>query len=243
MTRVVTTFLEMNQLIKPAKRIGNAFLNFVYPGACFHCGIRVSEQEVLICDTCWRMLPRNTHYTISSGDKALTRKKYFSFVAWRFGYDDAVRELIHFFKFNNYSFLHERFGFEMAYTLLNRKELSAADALVPVPLHRARMRERGYNQSLLLANTLSENTGIPVIRTLERIKNNRPQATIEDKAEKERNVIGVFAVKNKEDINGKRIVLVDDIFTTGATSNECGKILKQARAKEVMVLTTVYAGG
>jgi len=233
----------MNRLIKPAKRISGAFLNFMYPGVCFQCGVRVSEREVLICDECWKMLQRNTKYVISSGDKALTRKKYFSFVAWRFGYEEAVSDLIHFFKFNNYSFLHERLGFEMAYTLLNVKELSAAEALVPVPLHRARMRERGYNQSLLLANTLSENAGIPVINALERIKNNRPQATIEDKAEKERNVIGVFAVKNTKDITGKRIVLIDDIFTTGATSNECGKILKQAGAEEIMVLTTAYAGG
>lgn len=233
----------MNQLVEPVKRITNAFLNFIFPGVCFHCGIQVSEQEVLICDTCWKMIPRNTHHTISSGDKALTRKKYFSFVAWRFGYNDDVRELIHFFKFNNYSFLHERLGFEMSHTLLNVKELSTADALVPVPLHRTRMRERGYNQSLLLANTLSENTGIPVINALVRIKNNPPQYLIKDKAEKERNVMGVFAVKNKEDIKNKRIILVDDIFTTGATSNECGKVLKQAGAKEVMVLTTAYAGG
>jgi len=233
----------MNRLIKPAKRISGAFLNFMYPGVCFQCGVRVSEREVLICDECWKMLQRNTKYVISSGDKALTRKKYFSFVAWRFGYDDAVRELIHFFKFNNFPFLQKHFGFEMAYTLLNVKELSAAGALVPVPLHRARMRERGYNQSLLLANTLSENTEMPVLNALERIKNNRPQASIEDKAEKERNVMGVFAVKNKEDIKDKRLILIDDIFTTGSTSNECSKVLKKAGAKEVMILTTAYAGG
>ena len=232
----------MHQIIEPVRRFGNSLLDFVYPGVCFHCGKRVSEKDVLICGSCWMKLPRNNLHTLTSGDKFLTRKKYFAFAAWRFAFDDAVRELIHLFKFENYPFLHERLGLEMAETVANVEVLEAAHALVPVPLHIARIRERGYNQSLLLARIISEKTGIPLLNTLERIKNNRPQATIEDKREKERNVIGIFAVKNREDVNGKSVILVDDIFTTGATSNECAKVLKKTGAREVMVLTTAYAG-
>ena len=228
--------------IEYARRFGDAVMDFIYPNVCFHCGMRISGLELLICRSCWTKLPRNHHHTLASGDKRLSRKKYFSFVGWRFTFDDVVRELIHLFKFDNYPFLHKGIGLEMAETVTNVTALKTVDMLVPVPLHRARMRERGYNQSLLLAQVVSENTGIPLINALERIKNNRPQVSIEDKKEKERNVMGVFAVKERKDIHKRRILLVDDLFTTGATSNECSKVLKQAGAGEVIVLTAVFAG-
>jgi ComF family protein len=179
---------------------------------------------------------------LASGDKAISGKKWFSFVAWRFVYSDEMRELIHHFKFNGFSRLRYPLGSEMSETVLGHQELNTADMITAVPLHRARLRERGYNQSLLLARAVSELTHIPVVEVLERIKNTLPQATLKTADDKIWNVNGIFTVKNRKDVQGKRIILVDDIFTTGATANECSKMLAGAGARKIMVVTAAYAG-
>ena len=221
-------------------------MDFVYPNICIHCKVRVSDHDVLICEDCWYQLPRNNLHTLYSGDRYLTKKKHFPFVTNRFifgrsEYGEVVRELILLFKFSYYPFLHKKIGEEMADTVTNVPELAASDLLVPVPLHRARKRERGFNQSELLAVSISERTGIPVDTSLERIINNRPQAMIGDKKEKEKNVKGIFEIKKTGDFKNKRVILIDDMFTTGATANEGAKVLKKSGAEEVYILTAALA--
>jgi len=219
-----------------------SLIDFIYPNVCVVCGVRMPLDQRVICQSCWDALPRNIHTVLASGDKTISGKKWFSFVAWRFYYKETVRELIHLYKFNGFSLLHRPLGLEMTEAVLNRPELVQADALVPVPLHRARLRERGYNQSLLLAQVISEKTKIPVVLALERIKNTRPQVSIERAEDKIKNVKGIFTVKQECSIKDKRLVLIDDIFTTGATVNECSKTLAGAGAREIMVVTAAYAG-
>lgn len=232
----------MVRLSESTKHYWDAVMDFVYPNVCLRCEVRVSEKNVMICEDCWSQLPRNKLHTLHSGDRYLTKKKHFPFVANRFifgksEYGEVVRELIHLFKFSYYPFLHKKFGEEMAETLINVPELAVCDLLIPVPLHRARRRERGFNQSELLAGNISERTGIPVDTTLEKIINNRPQASIGDRNEKEKNVQGIFAVSKNANLKNKRVILIDDMFTTGATANECAKVLKKSGAEEVYILT------
>jgi len=220
-------------------------LNFVFPPVCLLCGTKHADTEKFLCTSCYRGLERNTGHALTSGDRLLKTKKYFSFIAWRFAYNDEVRNAVHHFKFNNYPSLYKLLGRELAETAQNRREIisddMSADALVPVPLSRARYRERGYNQSYLLSRKVSEITGIPIVHAVDRIKYNKPQSKIADKKERFNNIRGVFAVNPDVEIKGKRLVLVDDIVTSGATVNECSKVLVKAGAREVMILAAVYA--
>jgi ComF family protein len=109
--------------------------------------------------------------------------------------------------------------------------------LVPVPLHHKRLRERGYNQSALLAKELGKFTGLPVDeRTLIRSSYNLPQAKTGNVAERKQNVLGVFTCPGEE-LHEKKVLLIDDVATSGATLNVCALALKEAGAMSVWGLT------
>jgi ComF family protein len=116
------------------------------------------------------------------------------------------------------------------------------DAIVPVPLHKSRLQQRGFNQALLLGKTLGKIHGKKVLPSiLQRIRNTIPQVEL-DHRQRVKNVRGAFAVKNPQEIMDKRLLLVDDVLTTGATVNECARVLKKYGAREVLVLTLARAG-
>lgn len=115
--------------------------------------------------------------------------------------------------------------------------LPVSDCLVPVPLHPARLREREFNQALLLCDELSKRGGLPVVPdALERIRPTAPQIGLSLK-ERRRNVRRAFAARRPDRIEGRRVILVDDVYTTGVTLNECARVLRRAGARAVSVLT------
>jgi len=113
--------------------------------------------------------------------------------------------------------------------------------IVPVPLHSRRKRERGFNQAKLLAEIVARHFNLTLIEALKRIKNTKPQAKIKDIEKRMKNISNCFVIKNPEMIQGKNIILVDDVFTSGATMNEAVKILKQNGAKKVIALVLAKA--
>jgi ComF family protein len=114
---------------------------------------------------------------------------------------------------------------------------SDLDLVVPVPLHPRRLRERGFNQSLLLARQVSKRQSIPLdFTSLQRVRQTAPQTRLSG-PERRKNVRGAFRVTAPESVAGRRVLLVDDVFTTGATIQECTESLLEAGAKEVCVLT------
>jgi ComF family protein len=115
------------------------------------------------------------------------------------------------------------------------------DLFVPVPLHIKRLRQRGFNQAYLLVMRWAKRDGLCCDgRLLRRVRWTEPQTTMNRK-DRRKNVKGAFAVNRPETVRGKRIVLVDDVYTTGSTVNECAKVLKRAGAEEVDVLTLARA--
>lgn len=115
-----------------------------------------------------------------------------------------------------------------------RELVDAADLLTPVPLHVRRLKERGFNQALLLAQAFPDK---PLAReALIRVRHTVPQSGLNPKERRE-NVKKAFAAPRPEDIKGKRVLLIDDVYTTGATVRECAKVLRKAGAREVNVLT------
>jgi ComF family protein len=120
-----------------------------------------------------------------------------------------------------------------------RPELLSGDwqAIVPVPLHPTKQREREFNQAERLARQLSHATGIPLCkRWLRRVRPTRTQTQL-SREERQENMKDAFAWRGNEQLHGSRVVLVDDVFTTGATTNACAKVLRQAGASEIVVWT------
>jgi ComF family protein len=159
--------------------------------------------------------------------------------AWSYGeYDGPLRELIHLFKYRKCYPLAQPLGAMLSLALPRNIEV---DAIVPMPMHWFRHWRRGFNQAEKLASVLSRRTGIPLVSdAMSRQKATAPQAGLTG-AQRRLNVRGAFAVKRRHLIEGRRVLLVDDVFTTGATAGTCAAVLRRAGAREVSVLTLARA--
>ena len=188
---------------------------------CEVCGIPFSYEQPApsICTAC------------------LTRQPAYSRARASFVYDDHSRDLVLGLKHAGQTESVRSFGRWMARA--GADCLSDADRLIPVPLHPSRLRARRFNQSLLLAKAISKETGISVdAHSLRRIKSTPSQAGLSEKG-RQRNVAGVFNVPDHRagHVAGLRLVLIDDVFTTGATLEACTRALKRAGADDVSVIT------
>ncbi|MDZ7315157.1 MAG: ComF family protein [candidate division KSB1 bacterium] len=152
-----------------------------------------------------------------------------------FSYTPELQKIIHAFKYQGLSRLDAFFEKEI---LKRWASLTLeGDCLVPVPLHSARLRERGYNQSEVLAQLFSRQIGLPCAAgVLERVRYTEQQAKL-NAEERRRNVQGAFLVRHPDSVRRRHIVLVDDVLTTGSTLNECSRVLKAAGAARIDVLT------
>jgi ComF family protein len=150
--------------------------------------------------------------------------------------EGEVREAIHGFKYNQQFYRLKNLsawllaGYERFY----RGE--RIDALVPVPLHGLRRRERGFNQAAELANGLRKITGLPIWDILRRVRKTHTQANLR-RSERLRNQLRAYELKGGFDVRGKRLLIIDDVFTTGATINACAQVLQRAGAARVDALT------
>ena len=154
-------------------------------------------------------------------------------------YNRIMRDQLHKFKFGGKSYLYQGFGEILIYTIEETELKDKIDAITFVPMHKKRKGQRGYNQSELLAQYVAKNLNLPLLDkhivkhkwTVEQNKLGR--------AERKVNLIDSFKAINIEDIKGKEILIIDDIITTGATMEECGKTLMEAGAKTVYGLCLV----
>jgi competence protein ComFC len=154
--------------------------------------------------------------------------------AYSYGaYEGRLRELIHLFKYARMKPLAKRLGDFMSRALPREQSF---DLAVPVPLHWLREWRRGFNQSELLAREAARRCGIPVIRALRRVANTRAQAGLSNTGRRE-NVARAFRAKRGASLSGRRVLLVDDVMTTGATARACALALKAAGAKSVTLFT------
>lgn len=148
-----------------------------------------------------------------------------------------LRVVVHQFKYGRKVSLGKPLGRLMAHASKGFLGECAVDTVLPVPLHPKRLRWRGFNQSVLLAKEVSRAISIPMDSfTLYRVRETAPQTQL-DEEKRKKNVRGAFSLRPEKPVKGKRLLLVDDVYTSGATVNECSRILKQAGAREVFVLT------
>ena len=154
-------------------------------------------------------------------------------------FEGSLREAVHLFKYRPARSL----GRPLATWMTARvRMISDLDLVMPVPLHRKRLRQRGFNQALLLGKGVADAFRLPLVYDkLQRVRNTRPQVELSG-AERSRNVHDAFRIERPLGIAGKRILVVDDVFTSGATMNECARVLKESGAKSVVAFTLARAG-
>lgn len=209
----------------------------LFPQRCAYCG-RVISINTFACDECSGILPRiKGEICVLCGREksecSCNGEKYFNTLVAPFYYDGVVRKGIHQFKFRNRRYHSEAYGVEMAETVSERLGDKTFDAIVPVPLTRKSLRNRGYNQVELLADSLSEKLGVECRKDiLTKIYETDKQHTISYLMRKG-NLTGVFDVADPDFVKGKRILICDDISTSGETLNECAKMLWLCGAEDV----------
>jgi ComF family protein len=223
-------------------RIGSGLIDLLYPPRCTLCG----KGNTFLCNACADALPRangprcdicwlpldayNACPQYSYHHAALSRLR----CAYR--YVDDVQRLVHAFKFGGQSCLAPSLGALLADCW--RQSALQADVIVAVPLTTRRERTRGYNQAQLLAGELSRACGLPLQRALRRTSFGGPQQSHSlSREERRRNVEGAFALADRADVDGKRVLLIDDIATTGSTLDSCARVLLAAGAAQVTGLT------
>lgn len=152
-------------------------------------------------------------------------------------YDGVLKELVHLFKYGRVTTLARPLGERLALALPRDQRF---DFVVPLPMHWRRRWKRGFNQSELLACEISRRSAIPLVKAVKRIKATQVQAGLSG-PRRRKNVLGAFAVTKPSPIQGKRILLVDDVMTTGSTASACAAALKSAGAAHVAVLALARA--
>lgn len=216
------------------------FLEEGEKGVCPDCLSKIHWIEPPFCSVCGAPFISKEISNHPCG-ACLRKRKYFTMARALGYYEGPLREAIHRWKYEGKIPLNPIFGEWMAEGFHRYWDSHRIDLLIPVPLHRERLRERGFNQALLLVKELSRRTGIPYrTRVLQKMKPTVPQVNLSG-AEREKGVRGSFRRVGREELEGKSILLVDDVYTTGATGNECSKVLLAGGAERVDLLTLAHA--
>lgn len=226
-------------------------MDFVYPPHCLVCGNHLSKNQKDVCEKCWNSLGMIPHPFCPNCKSFFSDEKNrclfcstdsnLLYVRSLGIFDDFYRELIHKFKYKGKVSLGKRLSKKLGEEIRKDKRFSSFDFLIPVPLHPARKRERGYNQSEVMGEVISKDLNISFLKNgLKRIKNTKDQTKLNDE-QRRKNVKDAFKISDSEIIKDKKIILVDDVITTGATLFECAKVLKNNGAKKIVGATLVLA--
>lgn len=234
--------------LNKVKEIFSDFLNLMFPEACPACGEQGDAAMTFpICRQCWNLIEQYrgpmcqvcgkflvSQEALTCGE-CLSDAPYFEY-ARSFGrYDGAMKEAIHQLKYYG----RRNLASPLAELLVNMP-IEEIDVIVPVPIHYNRLKTRQFNQSCLLAKELSSRTSIPfMLDSLLKIKDTRPQVGLR-KQERKLNVKNAFAIKDFASIEGKNILLIDDVITTSATVQECSRVLMKGGAKTVKVISLAH---
>ncbi|MEF2838463.1 MAG: ComF family protein [Oscillospiraceae bacterium] len=205
-------------------RLYYLLIQLLFPSKCILCGKLLQAGEQDLCRECRVDSPEypGAKDTIQFLD---------SFTAVWYYEGNVRRSLLRYKFYNCRSFAHG-YGRILAMKLL-RENPEGFDCITWVPVSFLRKLTRGYDQVELLANAVGRELGMEPVPLIRKVRHNRPQSGISGEAERRANVLGAYRVLNREAISGKRILLLDDILTTGATAGECARILLTNGAKEV----------
>lgn len=235
----------------PVRQFFTALLDVILPPICHICHSFIPDAEKLhICPTCRDKLPLVSSplcpicgipFIGAGGDHrcaaCLTNPPHFDMARAPFLYEGSIRDMIHSLKYSRLTHLRA----PLALLMLARVREIMSDhnphLIIPVPLHRSRLRQRGFNQAVLLGTAISRHLSLAMLPdVLVRTRPTEPQIEL-SAAERRLNVRGAFKVNRVNHVAGKRILLLDDVMTTGSTMDECAKELKKSGADMVIAAT------
>lgn len=218
----------MNKILEIQEQV----LNLIYPSVCGICG---NINAKALCTKCERELKKQQDVNIVNQGEEI-EEKYFDELIYAFKYEGQIRKLILDYKFKDKSYIYLTF---VSFLLKNEKifeNIKKYDKITPVPISKKRLKTRGYNQSLLIAKEIAKQTNLELVNNcIIKTKNIIEQSKL-NKEDREQNIKGVYKLENKQLIENKKILLVDDIYTTGSTVNECSKILRQGNPNKIGIL-------
>jgi ComF family protein len=232
-------------------RLASALLDLVWPRACAGCGRPAGREARHLCWECLAALPLiQAPFCAQCGDPVdgraddsyrcafcVDRRPAFDRARSAARHRAPLQGLLHAFKYGAATHLAPDLSLLLVACLRNEYRHVPFDAIAYVPLHRTKERARSYNQAALLARELARRTGLPVAPgVLHRARDTETQTHLSARA-RARNVRGAFNVPYPNWVQGRHLLLVDDVMTTGATCNECARVLKEAGAAGVSVLT------
>jgi competence protein ComFC len=232
----------------------SATASLLYPATCVVCAANVERAEYLcgdcrqrapriaapFCAKCSEPFPGAITQTFSCAN-CEHRVLHFDCAVAAYRSRGVVRRLVHQFKYAKQRHLRHPVADWLRETLHDpRLRGRHFDLIIPVPLHPARQRERGFNQAELLADLLAASTNLPMRNALERIRYTTTQ-TAYDRAERMENLHGAFRLRKNRDVRGLHVLLIDDVLTTGSTLSECARVLRKAGAVSVHAATVARA--
>lgn len=205
----------------------------LFPPKCVLCGKLLSKDELDLCRACRVEAPEYPQGKL--------KIQFLDSFAAIWYYEGNIRRSLLRYKFYGARHYADTYGRLLAMTLL-REYPEGFDMLTWVPISRLRKLRRGYDQVELLANAVGKELGMEPIPLLKKVRNNPPQSGIVGQAKRRANVLGIYRVEENVQIKEKRILLLDDILTTGATAGECARVLLTAGAAEVHCAVIAAAG-
>ena len=225
--------------------LASFFLDFFYPPVCVKCG---KQNKNWICEKCHNDIDKykKNEYIrkvdkleFSDGNKREYSKAYFDELMYIFEYRRVIRKLLIKYKFNDESYISHFFATEIFNNKKINEILSGYDIMMPVPMDKKKEKKRGYNQTTLVLKELIElhwKTIDIVQDNLIKIKTTNTQSTLNG-IDRKYNIEGAYVVKRPYELKNKKIVVFDDIYTTGATANEIAKVLMLSGANKILIFT------
>jgi competence protein ComFC len=221
------------------------FFNMLFPNVCCICGEHLVTDEMLLCTTCDSSLPRTSYWkhqinpiqqTMESRIGVSHASSYLFFQK-----KNSVQKLLHLIKYKGDRALAELIGSYFGKELSSVPALNDVSIIVPVPLHPRKKLQRGFNQSAEIAKGIAKSLNIPCETGILYRNTNSVTQTGKHREERWDNVKQVFAVRSEVSLKDKHVLVVDDVFTTGATLESCCVALKRAKPKSISVVTLAFA--
>lgn len=231
-------------MVNTLKHYANSLTHFIYPHHCCGCGSDTLTDEQLLCVQCITHLPKTNFTNIYNN--IIERKFYgrlnvkYATAAFYFTKQSLVQHLMHQLKYKGNKEVGDLFGKLLGTQLQQSAKYNDVDIIIPLPLNEKREHRRGYNQAAIIAHGIASVLNKPVnskavIRSI-----NTETQTHHTRIERWQNMDGVFVVAKNDAITGKHVLLVDDIVTTGATLEACGKQILEAGAASLSIATVAY---
>lgn len=225
-------------------KIFSEIYDFFLPRICPSCDKKLGLNEKMVCEDCLRKLSsvKDERLELEFEKKFYSKKIISGFrTVYIFEKDTKIQSIIHSMKYENKFKIGLFLGNVLEKHIKSEIVSWQIDAVIPVPLHRLKRAERGYNQSFYIAEGLSKPTNIPLLKDVVKRKKFTESQTKLNLSEREKNVKDAFSVRKTDKIKNKNVLLIDDVITTGATINECGSALLKGGAKSVYAASVAIA--